>query len=65
MPDFVTRTLRFIGPDGMYSGFKHGQAYEVHYQRESYGVRLLLGQDDPQAVTLLVTEAEFEKWWVK
>jgi hypothetical protein len=68
MPDFITKTLRFAGPDDAYDGFQHGQTSEVCYQPESDGVRLLigllLGQSDPEQTTLLVSEDEFEKYWV-
>jgi hypothetical protein len=68
MSDFITKTLRFVGSDNAYDGFQRGQTYEVHYQQERHGIRLLvgllLGQSDPKQTTLLVSENEFKKHWV-
>ena len=68
MPDFITKILQFVGPNNAYDGFWHGQTYEVHYQPERQGIRLLvgllLGESDPKQTTLLVSENEFKKHWV-
>ena len=47
------------------AGFRIGQAYELRYTKEFDEVRLELPHGSPGAGPLVLTSAQFEKWFKK
>jgi hypothetical protein len=70
MPDFPTETRTFVGQtgtaafDGM-AGFRIGQRYELAYTKEFDEVRVQLPHGSPGAGPMVLTVAEFKKWFKK
>jgi hypothetical protein len=50
--------------DGL-AGFRIGQRYELAYTKEFDEVRVQLPHGSPGAGPMVLTVAEFEKWFVK
>jgi hypothetical protein len=70
MPDFPTESRTYVGQtatrafDGM-AGFRIGQRYELTYTREFDEVRVQLPHGSPGTGPMVLTVAEFEKWFMK
>lgn len=66
----TTETRTFVGEtgtqayDGM-AGFCIGRQYQLSYTKEFDEVRLVIPHGSPGAGPLVLSVAEFEKWFVK
>jgi hypothetical protein len=64
---FVGESATSVG-DG-YAGFRIGRTYELQVERRDDGtVAIVMDHHEhvsPGAGPLVVTQAQFEKWWVK